>query len=486
MSETLTGTKPRTIAERYRVLKTLGRGGMGTVFLVEDLKLKKERVALKELHSDHLKDPIQKERFIKEVQLMRQVNHPNVIRTFEVFNSNTSAFFTMEYLEGRPLDYFLDETEFPATQIPDLLKQVSSGLSAIHQSGVVHRDLKPGNILVQRDGRAKITDFGVARTRDSNLTAHNEIIGSPNYVAPEIWLGKEITPASDLYSLGIILYELLTGDVPFDSDSPGALMKLHLDKEVVAPKELNAKVPAWLSRLAIQLLEKTPEERPDSAQAVCDYVSSYSERGFSLGSLSSDKVAENLTQKFVNSLEEITKTELESPNSIRETFSENLHEELPLAQFKPKPFKPESMHLLPKFEGVLILIFILLLASEITNLMPSLSTSLIAPSLLASTSLLLAIPSSVLASLRGHSLKRVFLSSFILNLFLILVIVLDQGILNSDGLVYEARSACQRFWKILSGKGLLSFSICTWAVAITYYLHLLVGAPKSNLKKSSN
>jgi len=423
----------RIVSSRYGLLKKLGRGGMGTVFLAEDLKLNREKVALKILHSDHISCPIQRGRFLREAQLMRKLNHPNLVRTFDVNNTENSVYFAMEYVEGRALDYFMDETEFPASRIPDFLKQVSAGLAAIHKGGVVHRDLKPGNILILRDGQAKITDFGVARVNDSDLTAHNEIIGSPNYVAPEIWLGKKITPRSDIYSLGIILYELLTGDVPFDSESPAALMKMHLDKEIIPPRKLDNKVPAWLSRLNLRLLAKSPKDRPQSADEIYDYVSSYAERGFSLGALGVDETANKLTKKFVESLEQISCGENEEGQIV---FEDDDEDSAPLYEFNPVKFEPK-----PKKRSIsdgLIPVSLTFLAAELIKLsgdklaflgigkssLESFLSPLLGLSNVLSSALFLSIPLIILSALMRHYSWKLVLNSVVFNSLLIFFLAL--------------------------------------------------------------
>jgi len=298
-------TKGDLVADRYEIIRPLGKGGMGVVYLARDLILEDEIVAIKILHREFTYDERHTSRFLREVQLMRRVNNPNVIRTFDVGADNQIVYFTMEYIEARPLDYFIDETHFPAERIVPFIMQICNGLDAIHEAGIIHRDLKPSNILVLDDGSIRIMDFGVARPQNSELTAHNEIVGSATYVAPEIWLGKEPTSSIDLYSLGIILYELTTGDVPFDADSPAALMRLHLDRIPFQPKEINRDVPSWLNRLIVRLLSKSPKDRPANAAEVLDYVDQYTSRGFFLSTAAGadNTIKPCVTNGFLDSLE---------------------------------------------------------------------------------------------------------------------------------------------------------------------------------------
>lgn len=261
------------IAGRYEIEACLGSGGMGSVYSARDSVLNGEKVAIKVLHPDLIADQKQTQRFLREVQLMRRVSHKNVVRTFDVGSDiNDVVYFTMEFVPGRPLEDFIQEQNFPRDSLAMLIIQVCEGLDAIHKAGIIHRDLKPANIMVLQDGSIKITDFGVARPEYSDLTAHNEIIGSALYIAPEIWLGTKLTGSVDLYSLGVLLYELTTGILPFDGDSPAALMRMHLEFEPPAPKDLNASLPPWLNKLILNLLRKSAAERPRDAREVIEYV----------------------------------------------------------------------------------------------------------------------------------------------------------------------------------------------------------------------
>jgi serine/threonine protein kinase len=265
------------IANRYRVVRQLGTGGMGSVYLATDAVLGDEKIAIKILHSSFVNDEVQRARFLREVQLMRKVNHRNVVRTFDVGVDGDLFYFTMEFVPGTQLEKLIGAKGIEKEAIPQFAIQMSEALHAIHSAGIIHRDLKPGNILVLEDGTLRITDFGVARPEVSDLTAHDEIIGSVCYIAPEVWLGKAITPAADLYALGIILYELTTGQVPFDGESPAVLMRAHLDRAPMPPKELNSAVPVWLNKIILRLLAKDPNARPRDAKEVGDFLRVHSE-----------------------------------------------------------------------------------------------------------------------------------------------------------------------------------------------------------------
>lgn len=292
------------VAGRYVIVRQVGTGGMGSVYLAEDHLLQGETVAIKILHTGHLHDQNQVARFLREVQLMRRVNHPNVVRTFDVGNDGSYIYFTMEFVDGVQLDRLLGPLGLEQQKIVPYILQLCAALDAIHTAGIIHRDLKPGNVLVEPGDRLRLTDFGVARPEVSELTKHNEIIGSVCYMAPEIWLGKKITSSIDLYSLGVICYELTTGKVPFDAGTPALLMRLHLDGAVVPPKNHNDAVPLWLNKLIVRLLAKTAEERPRDAREVSEYVRRHADGpGEASGVMPSIKSGD-AAQQFFSTLEE--------------------------------------------------------------------------------------------------------------------------------------------------------------------------------------
>ncbi len=298
------------IAGRYEIQKLLGTGGMGSVYLVADRILGEEQVAIKILHKQFAFEQKYTQRFLREVQLMRRVNHKNVVRTFDVGADGDLVYFTMEYVHGQSLLDLITTRTFPKNQLLSTIIQLCEGLEAIHNANIIHRDLKPGNIIILEDGTIKITDFGVARPETSELTAHNEVIGSSPYIAPEVWLGDKLTNAVDLYSFGVILYELNTGVLPFDAESPALLMRMHLDRAPVPPKELNKTVPSWLNRLILKLLEKSPLARPRDAREIIDYTLSNIDPRIEDSStksfLASYASAPSVSNTFIARLEELS------------------------------------------------------------------------------------------------------------------------------------------------------------------------------------
>lgn len=255
-------------AGRYRLEHLLGSGGMGKVYLVSDIMLPDEKVALKVLNADIAGQEGLIQRFLREVQLTRRVTHRNVVRTFDVGNFDGRLYFTMEVIEGKTLRDHIAGQPLPTEEVLRYLAQLCYGLSAIHHHDIVHRDLKSSNVIVSSDGTLKITDFGVARPGASELTGADELLGSATHIAPETWKSGEATPQSDIYALGVICYEMVTGILPFDGTSPHELMFKHLKSAPVAPIEINPEIPRWLDSLILRMLEKEPMLRPASAESV--------------------------------------------------------------------------------------------------------------------------------------------------------------------------------------------------------------------------
>lgn len=256
-------------AQRYRILRLIGEGGMGKVYLVEDTLLGTEQVALKVLHPDLTLQDRHTQRFFREVQLTRQVTHPNVVRTYEVGECSEGIFFTMEYFAGVSVkERIRDSGPLEVSEAIRVLIEVCQGLDAIHKAGIIHRDLKTGNVLLGPDGSVKITDFGVARPPVSDLTSHDEVVGSVNYISPEIWSGAQIGPQSDIYALGVFCYNLLLGIDPFSADAPAEMMCKHLQVRPVPPVEIAPELPAWVSELVVEMLAKEPHARPQSGRDV--------------------------------------------------------------------------------------------------------------------------------------------------------------------------------------------------------------------------
>ncbi|HJL14399.1 MAG TPA: protein kinase [Sandaracinaceae bacterium LLY-WYZ-13_1] len=261
--ELVTGT---TFAGRYVVEAVIGRGGMGAVYRVRDVELD-EAVALKllTLSSERAID-----RFLREVRLARRVTHPNVARTHDLGKHEGVHFLTMELVRGKPLDDRLAERgRLEIDRVKRIGAQVAAGLEAAHAAGVIHRDLKPANILLAEDGRVVLTDFGIARAASTDTKTHETgaLVGTPHYMAPEQVSGRPTDARSDLYALGLILYELATGTLPFDGDNPIAIAVQRLHEAPEDPRH-RAEVPDDLAELVLRCLARAPDARPSSAAEV--------------------------------------------------------------------------------------------------------------------------------------------------------------------------------------------------------------------------
>jgi serine/threonine protein kinase len=263
-------------ASRFRIIRSLGQGDMGKVYLASDLMLGEEQIALKILSSDLEADPNHLARFLREVQLTRQVTHPTVVRTFDIGTHGDCHFFTMEYVEGQTLAATIASQPLELEKAIDIISQLCDGLIAIHSTGIVHRDLKSSNVMITADGKIKIADFGIAHHDANKLGETEELLGSATHMAPEVWKQSDISNRSDLYSLGVIIYEILTGKLPFNGKTAYELMWKHLKDFAISPIEVNPKVPAWLSSLTVELLSKDPKDRPESAKHVLNTVQQHS------------------------------------------------------------------------------------------------------------------------------------------------------------------------------------------------------------------
>ncbi len=256
----------------YRLIKPIGNGGMGNVYLASAPHLSAEPIAIKILHPEYALDENLLKRFLREAELLQKVDHPNVIKVYEANSISGLTFYAMEYAHGKTLEDLLKIDLYPVSKIAEFIVAIASALNAIHQKGIIHRDLKPANIVLSEDFSPKLMDFGIARPENSQLTHHNEIVGSVCYIPPEIWIGEEPTSSVDLYSLGVVLYEMMTGMVPFDGTSPGELMRKHLQATPIPPKDIQAGMPSYINRLILRLLSKQKQDRPRDAMELIGIV----------------------------------------------------------------------------------------------------------------------------------------------------------------------------------------------------------------------
>jgi serine/threonine-protein kinase len=255
------------IAGRYRIVGLLGTGGMGEVYRADDLKLG-QPVALKFLPGDVAEDHDRLNRLLDEVKIARQVSHPNVCRVYDVGETDGHHYLSMEYVDGENLATLLRRIgRLPGDKALQIARQLCAGLAAAHEQGIVHRDLKPANVMLDGLGRAKLTDFGLAGLAEGIQGAEVRA-GTPTYMAPEQLSGKEVTIRSDLYSLGLVLYELFTGKRVFEARSAADLMEMQQSQTPTSPSSVTEGIDPAVDRVLLKCLESDPQHRPSTALAV--------------------------------------------------------------------------------------------------------------------------------------------------------------------------------------------------------------------------
>ncbi|MHB9860487.1 protein kinase domain-containing protein [Streptomyces sp. YIM S03343] len=266
---------------RYQLRDLLGEGGMASVHLAYDAVLDRQ-VAVKTLHTDLGREQAFRERFRREAQAVAKLTHTNIVSVFDTGEDNlegvTTPYIVMEYVEGRPLGSVLDDDirqqgAMPADKALKITADVLAALEISHEMGLVHRDIKPGNVMVTKRGIVKVMDFGIARAMQSGVTSMTQtgmVVGTPQYLSPEQALGRGVDARSDLYSVGIMLFQLVTGRLPFEADSPLAIAYAHVQEAPVAPSSINRVLPPAVDALVARALKKNPNERFPTAEAMRD------------------------------------------------------------------------------------------------------------------------------------------------------------------------------------------------------------------------
>ncbi|MGW4234389.1 protein kinase domain-containing protein [Streptomyces sp. NPDC004980] len=268
---------------RYQLRDLLGEGGMASVYLAYDSALDRQ-VAIKTLHTELGREQSFRERFRREAQAVAKLQHTNIVSVFDTGEDELGGalmpYIVMEYVEGQPLGSVLQADirthgAMPADKALKVTADVLAALETSHEMGLVHRDIKPGNVMMTKRGIVKVMDFGIARAMQSGVTSMTQtgmVVGTPQYLSPEQALGRGVDARSDLYSVGIMLFQLLTGRIPFDADSPLAIAYAHVQEEPVAPSSINRSITPAMDALVARALKKNPNERFPSAAAMQDEI----------------------------------------------------------------------------------------------------------------------------------------------------------------------------------------------------------------------
>lgn len=262
---------------RYIIVEELGQGAMGVVYKAVD-PLIDRTVAIKTINLDLSRDELEtfERRFQREVQSAGKLNHPNIVTIYDVGRTEGVAYMAMEFLEGKELREILDSgVVLPLDKVVHIAAQVCDGLAFAHEHGIVHRDIKPANIMVMKNGMVKITDFGIAQVSSASRTMAGMVMGSPKYMSPEQVVGQTVDGRSDIFSLGVVLYEMLTGKTPFVGDNISAIMYQILNEEPIPPKAFNQNVPDSLNYIVLKALAKHPDARYQTAKEMARDLRKY-------------------------------------------------------------------------------------------------------------------------------------------------------------------------------------------------------------------
>ena len=260
-------SKGQKINDRYEIVKSIGEGGMANVYLAQDTILDR-KVAVKVLRGDLSSDDKFIRRFQREALSVSNLSHPNIVEVYDVGEEDGEHYIVMEYIEGKTLKQLLKKREsLTLTEVIDIMTQLTDGISHAHESYIIHRDIKPQNIMIEDDGKVKITDFGIAMALNATqLTQTNSVMGSVHYLPPEQASGKSATIKSDIYSMGILMYELLTGNVPFKGDNAVEIALKHMKDKIPSIRKQDPSIPQSVENILLKATAKNPRNRYDSAK----------------------------------------------------------------------------------------------------------------------------------------------------------------------------------------------------------------------------
>ncbi len=269
-------TRGDVFAKRFKIIGKLGEGGMGVVYKAKDIKLNRI-VAIKFLSDKYLESEEQQKRFVREAQTAALLDHPNICTVYEIDKAQGETFIVMAYIEGQSLKDKILKMPLNQKEALDVIIQIAEGLQEAHEHGVVHRDIKCDNIMITPKGQAKIMDFGLAKIFEgTDATRTASIMGTVLYMSPEQVQGENIDHRTDLWSLGVVLYEVLTAEMPFLGDHPGAVIHSILNKFPILPSELIEEIPSNLDRIVLKCLRKKADDRYQSAKQLLSDLHKFS------------------------------------------------------------------------------------------------------------------------------------------------------------------------------------------------------------------
>ncbi len=321
-------TKGQKINDRYEIIKTIGEGGMANVYLANDTILDR-KVAIKVLRGDLSNDEKFIRRFQREALSVSNLSHPNIVEVYDVGEEDGQYYIVMEYIEGKTLKQLLKKREtLTLPEVIDIMLQLTDGLAHAHESYIIHRDIKPQNIMILDNGLVKITDFGIAMALNATqLTQTNSVMGSVHYLPPEQANGKSATVKSDIYSLGILMYELITGSVPFKGDNAVEIALKHMKEKIPSIRKQNPTIPQSVENIVIKATAKNPRNRYDSVKEMHDDLEVCMEKE------NAKKVTFEYPENDIDDSEPITKkkekNKIEKPNvEYTEKKKESIEEDI--------------------------------------------------------------------------------------------------------------------------------------------------------------